>query len=269
MINFSIKTPKKQLHKSFQMVKFLAYCYNELVSIQAHCSLNCKKKIIIILTPLSLFSVLSPFSLLSPDGCDLTMVLVRRWFWFDNGGPIVMGPMWSYGPLWFDGLPLFSLLFLYSLFFVSLCGSAWIEGVVGWGVGFRFRAWIEAWVWLFMGRSVGLTVRGSSSAVFHSFNRRFLSLSSLLWSLPPCWIQRRWFDLLFLLPYSVFSLILLFVWSPRKWRERKIKIGNWDINVLIFGFNYNGVRSICVLFHIQSFLESLFYCQENGGKENI
>ena len=66
-----------------------------------------------------------------------------------------------------------------------------------------------------------------------------------------------------------FSLILLFVWFPRKWRERKIKIGNWDINVLIFGFNYNGVRSIFVLFHIQSFLESLFTCRENGGKENI
>ena len=31
MLNFNIKTPKKQLHQSFQMVKFLAYCYNEIV----------------------------------------------------------------------------------------------------------------------------------------------------------------------------------------------------------------------------------------------
>ena len=161
------------------------------------------------------------------------MVLVRQWFWFSNGGPIVMGPMWS------DGLPLFSVLC--SLF-------------------------------------VGLIVRGSSSAKFHSFNRRFLSLYlslslslslSLQWSLPPCWIQWHWFVLLFLLSYSVFSLILHFVWSPKKWRERKIKIGNWDINVLIFGFNYNGVRSIFVLFHFQSFLESQFTCRGNGGKENI
>ena len=44
MLNFSIKTPKKQLHQSFQIVKVLAYCYSELVLIQAHCSLNCKKK---------------------------------------------------------------------------------------------------------------------------------------------------------------------------------------------------------------------------------
>ena len=36
------------------------------------------------------------------------MVLVRQWFWFSNGGPIVMGPMWS------DGLPLFSLLSHFS-----------------------------------------------------------------------------------------------------------------------------------------------------------
>ena len=66
----------------------------------------------------------------------------------------------------------------------------------------------------------------------------------------------------FILCFS-FSLILLFVWFPRKWRDRKIKIENCDINVLIFGFNYNGVRSIFVLFHIQSFFESLFTCQEN------
>ena len=44
MLNFSIKTPKKQLHQSFQMVKYLAYCYSKLVLIQAYCSLNCKKK---------------------------------------------------------------------------------------------------------------------------------------------------------------------------------------------------------------------------------
>ena len=44
MLNFNIKTPKKQLHQSFQMVKVLAYCYSELVLIQAHSSLNCKKK---------------------------------------------------------------------------------------------------------------------------------------------------------------------------------------------------------------------------------
>ena len=44
MLNFSIKTPKKQLHQSFQIVKFLAYLHSELVLIQAHCSLNCKTK---------------------------------------------------------------------------------------------------------------------------------------------------------------------------------------------------------------------------------
>ena len=44
MLSFSIKTPKKQLHQSFQIVKVLAYCYSELVLIQAHYSLNCKKK---------------------------------------------------------------------------------------------------------------------------------------------------------------------------------------------------------------------------------
>ena len=69
--------------------------------------------------------------------------------------------------------------------------------------------------------------------------------------------------------HTLFLLIPLFVWFPKKWREGKIKIGNWDINVLIFGFNYNWFRSIFVLFHIQSFLESLFTFQENGGKENI
>ena len=44
MLNFSIKTPKNQFHQSFQIVKYLAYCYSELVLIQIHCSLNCKKK---------------------------------------------------------------------------------------------------------------------------------------------------------------------------------------------------------------------------------
>ena len=31
------------------------------------------------------------------------MDMIRRWFWFGNGGPIVMGPMWSDVLLWFDG----------------------------------------------------------------------------------------------------------------------------------------------------------------------
>ena len=44
MLNFSIKTSKKQLHQNFQIVKFLAFLHSELVLIQAHCSLNCKKK---------------------------------------------------------------------------------------------------------------------------------------------------------------------------------------------------------------------------------
>ena len=44
MLNFSIKTSKKQLHQSFQNVKILTYLHNELVLIQAHYSLNCKKK---------------------------------------------------------------------------------------------------------------------------------------------------------------------------------------------------------------------------------
>ena len=179
---------------------------------------------------------------------------IRRWFWFGNGGPIVMGPMCS------DGLPLFPIISLCSLFFVL---SLWVY--VDWrshGSECGFLVWS-------VDRSVDLIVRGSSSVGFHSFNRRFLPHSSVRWSLPFCWIQWLWFVLLFLLSYFVFSLILLFVWFPRKWRERKIKIGNWDINVLIFGFNYNGVRAIFVLFHIQSFLESLFTCQENGGKENI
>ena len=164
---------------------------------------------------------------------------------------------------------LFSPSVLSSLF--SLRGFAWIEEVVGRSVGFWFGAWIEAVVSMDqrVDWSVGLIVLGSSSVGFYSFNQRFLSLSSLRWLLPPYWIQWCWFVLLFLLSYFVFSLILLFVWFPRKWREIKIKIGNWDINLLIFGFNYNGVRSIFVLFHIQSFLESLFTCRENGGKENI
>ena len=153
-------------------------------------------------------------------------------------------------------------------------------GVVGFGWGWEWGGWVGG------GRfEVERKVRANdrdqrskihvlgnwrlSSAGFHSFNQRFLSLSSLRWLLPPCWIQWCWFVLLFLLSYSVFSLILLFVWFPKKWRERKIKIGNWDINELIFGFNYNRFRSIFVLFHIQSFLESLFTFQENGGKENI
>ena len=38
MLNFSIKTPKKQFHQNFQIAKVLAYCYNEFVC------LNCKKK---------------------------------------------------------------------------------------------------------------------------------------------------------------------------------------------------------------------------------
>jgi len=46
MLNFSIKIPKKQLHQSFQIVKILAYCYSELVLIQAHCSRNCKKELV-------------------------------------------------------------------------------------------------------------------------------------------------------------------------------------------------------------------------------
>ena len=155
-------------------------------------------------------------------------------------------------------------------------------GVVGFGWGWERGGWVGGG-----GFEVKWKVRAndrdqwskiyvlgnwrSSFVGFHSFNRRFLSLSlsSLRWSLPPCWIQWRWFVLLFLLSYSVFSLIPLFVWFPKNWRERKIKIGNWDINVLIFGFNYNWFRSIFVLFHIQSFLESLFTCQENGGMENI
>ena len=143
------------------------------------------------------------------------MVLVRQWFWFSNGGPLVMGSMWFNGSLWFDGLPLFSLR-----------GSVWIKGVVGGSVGFWFGAWIEAWVWLFVGRSMGLIVRGSSFVGFHSFNQWFLSLFSLQWSLPPCWIQWRWFVLLFLLSYTIFSLILLFVWFPRKWREKN---QNWKL----------------------------------------
>ena len=176
----------------------------------------------------------------SGDGSSPTMVLVRQW-WSDSHGSDVV---------WWSPSVLCSLF--------SLRGSE--SGFLVWSVDRSSR---ERRLF------VGLIVRGSSSAGFHSFDRRFLSLSSLRWSLPPCWIQWRRFVLLFLLSYSVFSLILLFVWFPRKWRERKIKIGNWDINVLIFGFNYNGVRSIFVLFHIQSFLESLFTCRENGGKENI
>ena len=62
-----------------------------------------------------LSSLLFLLSLLSPDGCDPAMVLVRRWFWFGSRGPIVMGPMW------FDGLPLFSVLC--SLFSVL---SSWV-----------------------------------------------------------------------------------------------------------------------------------------------
>ena len=142
MLNFSIKTPKKQLHQSFQMVKFLVYCYSGFVLIQNHCSLNCKKKKkSFLFSQLSLFPflVLSSLSfllsLLSLDGCDPVMVLVRQWFWFSNGGPLVMGSMWFNGSLWFDGLPLFSLR-----------GSVWIKGVVGGSVGFWFGAWIEAWV---------------------------------------------------------------------------------------------------------------------------
>ena len=193
------------------MVKFLAYCYSELVLIQAHCSLNCKKKkkkVFYSHDFLSFFSYffsfLSPFSLLSPNGCDPTMVLVQWWFWFDNGGLIVMGSMWSDGLLWYDGLPLFSLLSLYSLFFVL---SSWV--------------WWSPSISLHFGDRC-LLVGSNGAGSFYCF----------------------FFHTLF------FSLILLFVWFPRKWRERKIKIGNWDINVLIFGFNYNGVRSIFVLFHI-------------------
>ena len=137
-------------------------------------------------------------------------------------------------------------------------------GLVGFGWGWEWGGWVGG------GRfEVERKVRANdrdqrskihvlgnwrlSPAGFHSFNQRFLSLSSLRWLLPPCWIQWCWFVLLFLLSYSVFSLILLFVWFPRKWRERKIKIGNWDINELIFGFNYNRFHSIFVLFSHSKF----------------
>ena len=128
MLNFSIKTPKKkkQLHPSFQMIKFLEYGYSDLVLIQDHgLQLELskkKKKVFYSQNSLSVFSSL--FS--------LPMDVIWRQFWFSNGGLIVMGPMWS------DGLPIFSVL----------CS-------------------------LFM----GLIVRGSSSSEFHSFNRKFLSLS--------------------------------------------------------------------------------------------
>ena len=74
------------------------------------------------------------------------MVLVRRWFWFGNGGPIVMCLMWS------NGLPLFSVL---CSLFVGLCGSkkSWV-GVWVFGLGCGSKqswAWIEGWVWLFVG----------------------------------------------------------------------------------------------------------------------
>ena len=92
-------------------------------------------------------------------------------------------------------------------------------GVVGFGWGWERGGWVGGG-----GFEVKWKVRAndrdqwskiyvlgnwrSSFAGFHSFNRRFLSLSlsSLRWSLPPCWIQWRWFVLLFLLSYSVFFI---------------------------------------------------------------
>ena len=153
MLNFSIKTPKIQLHQSFQMVKFLAYCYSELVLIQAHCSLNCKnkkkkkkkkKKKSFLFSRLSLlfqFFLLFPLSLLSSlsqwmwssDGSSPMMILVRQW-WSDNHGFDVV--WWSvvvwWSPSVLSSLPLFSLLCslfvglmvsLYSLFSPSILSS--------------------------------------------------------------------------------------------------------------------------------------------------
>ena len=145
MLNFSIKTPKTQLHQSFEMVKFLAYCYSELVLIQAHCSLNCKKKKksflfsrlslffqFFLLFPLSLRSSLSQW-MWSSDGSSPMMILVRQW-WSDSHGFDVV--WWSvvvwWSPSVLSSLPLFSLLCslfvglmvsLYSLFSPSILSS--------------------------------------------------------------------------------------------------------------------------------------------------
>ena len=209
MLNFSIKTPKTQLHQSFEMVKFLAYCYSELVLIQAHCSLNCKKKKKVFYSHdflsffSSFFSFLSPFALLSPNGCDPAMVLVQWWFWFDNGGLIVMGSMWSDGLLWYDGLPLFSLLSLYSLFFVL---SSW----VWWSPSILSSLPLFSLLCSFF---VGLMVS--------------LYLSSLRWSLPPCWIQWCWFILLFLLSYSIFFVNTTLCLVSQKMEGKKNQ--NWKL----------------------------------------
>ena len=47
------------------------------------------------------------------------------------------------------------------------------------------------------------------------------------------------------------------VYLPRKWRKGKYKIGNRDFDGVFLGLNYNGARSICILFHFQSFLYAL------------